>query len=117
LAGYSDYLSQKKQTKKNLEAGGKSAVAPNSGLGGRSSELHKSKKLTYKLKYELDNLPEKIKKTEKDIETFSAKLADPDFYSNDPEGFLEITQELERAKTNLEHCETRWLELEELSMS
>ena len=73
--------------------------------------------MTYKLQYELDNLPDKIKKTEKDIETFSAKLADPDFYNNDPEGFLKITQELERSKSNLEDCETRWLELEELGMS
>ena len=117
IGGYSDYLSQKKSTKKNLEAGGKSAVAPNSGSDGKNSELHKSKKLTYKLQYELDNLPEKIKKTEKDIETFSAKLADPDFYNNDPEGFLKITKELERSKSNLEDCETRWLELEELGMS
>ena len=117
IGGYSDYLSQKKSTKKNLEAGGKSAVAPNSGSDGKNSELHKSKKLTYKLQYELDSLPEKIKKIEKDIQTFSAKLADPDFYNNDPEGFLKITQELERSKTNLEDCETRWLELEELGMS
>ena len=97
--------------------GDKSTVAPNSGLDGTNSEFKQSKKLTYKLKYELDNLPAKIQKTEKDIENFSARLADPDFYNNDPEGFLAITQDLEKAKTNLELCETRWLELEELSMS
>ncbi len=117
IGGYSDYLSQKKSTKKNFKVGDKSTVAPNSGLDGTNSEFQQSKKLTYKLKYELDNLPAKIQKTEKDIENFSARLADPDFYNNDPEGFLAITQDLEKAKTNLELCETRWLELEELSMS
>ncbi len=117
IGGYSDYLSQKKSTKKDLEARENKTEEPNSRLRGTNSKILKPKKLTYKLKYELDNLPKKIEKVEKDIETFSAKLAEPDFYNSDPEGFVVITKKLEKAKINLEYCETRWLELEELSMS
>ena len=117
IGGYSDYMSQKKAREKRPRFEGNSIEKLNSRLEGENSEKKKPKKLTYKLKHELDNLPAKIQKVESDIETFSSKLSDPDFYRSDPEGFLVITKELEQAKANLEYCETRWLELEELSMS
>ena len=37
---------------------------------------------------------------------------DPDFYKNDSDAFITMTEKLEVAKGDLEYYETRWLELE-----
>jgi ATP-binding cassette subfamily F protein uup len=71
-------------------------------------------KLTFKLEHEYKQLPTKIKTVEKEIETLSAALADPEFYSRDTDGFHAAVQALEAAKTRLDRYETRWLELEEM---
>ena len=77
-------------------------------------ELSETKKLTYKLEYELKNLPKQIEDKEAEINTLTEKLSDGDFYKNDPDGFVEMTKELKLAKDQLEEYEERWLELEEL---
>ena len=74
-----------------------------------------TKKLTYKLEYELKNLPIKIEVKEAEINALTEKLSDGDFYNSDPDGFVEMTKELKLAKDQLAQYEERWLELEELS--
>ena len=117
IGGYSDYLSQtgSKKKKKTLEQTSVDFQKP------RSDSVHasfqKTKRLTYKLKYELENLPIKMKKIEKEIQILSMKLSDSNFYKNDKDSFLETSQELEKAKADLDFYETRWLELEEQSIS
>ena len=77
--------------------------------------LNKSiKKLSFKLEFELKNLPLKISEKEKEIKNFSKDLSDPNFYLNDPEGFLLTSKNLADARSKLEKYELRWLELEEL---
>ena len=75
-------------------------------------ERKSRKKLTYKLEFELKNLPTKIQAKEKEISSFTKKLSDPNFYKNDADAFIAMTKELENAKADLENYETRWLELE-----
>ena len=58
-------------------------------------------------------MPLKIKNTEQKIISFNNKLADPNFYKKNTDEFIEMTEKLELAKQDLEHYETRWLELEE----
>ena len=58
-----------------------------------------------------------MKKIEKEIQILSMKLSDSNFYKNDKDSFLETSQELEKAKADLDFYETRWLELEEQSIS
>ena len=70
-------------------------------------------KLTFKLEFELKNLPLKIKNLEEQIIQFNKKLSDPNFYKKDTDAFIEMTEKLELAKSDLEYYETRWLELEE----
>ena len=41
-------------------------------------------------------------------------LADPDFYSREPENFHDTVKKLEDEKARLDRYETRWLELEEM---
>ena len=114
IGGYSDYLSFKNskltQNSKNNneEKNSKFKVIAKSG------ENKNNKKLTYKLEFELNSLPSKIKNLENDINDFNAKLSDPNLYLNEPDIFFEITKKLERSKEDLEYFENRWLELEEI---
>ena len=80
----------------------------------KSGENKNNKKLTYKLEFELNSLPSKIKNIENDINDFNAKLSDPNLYLNEPDIFFEITKKLEKSKEDLEYFENRWLELEEI---
>ena len=114
IGGYSDYLSFKNskltQNSKNNneEKNSKFKVIAKSG------ENKNNKKLTYKLEFELNSLPSKIKNLENDINDFNAKLSDPNLYLNEPDIFFEITKKLEKSKKDLEYFENRWLELEEI---
>ncbi len=114
IGGYSDYLSFKNskltQNSKNNneEKNSKFKVIAKSG------ENKNIKKLTYKLEFELNSLPSKIKNLENDINDFNEKLSDPNLYLNEPDIFFEITKKLEKSKEDLEYFENRWLELEEI---
>ena len=114
IGGYSDYLSFKNskltQNSKNNneEKNSKFKVIAKSG------ENKNNKKLTYKLEFELNSLPSKIKNLENDINDFNEKLSDPNLYLNEPDIFFEVTKKLEKSKEDLEYFENRWLELEEI---
>jgi ATP-binding cassette subfamily F protein uup len=70
-------------------------------------------KLSYKEQRELDNLPGEIARLGSEIDALERKLADPDLYNRDPEGFHAATRRLNAAREALDAAETRWLELEE----
>ena len=114
IGGYSDYLSFKNSKltqnskNKNEEKNSKFKVI------AKSRENKNNKKLTYKLEFELNSLPSKIKNLENDINDFNEKLSDPNLYLNEPDIFFEITKKLEKSKKDLEYFENRWLELEEI---
>ena len=113
VGGYSDYLSRnmpRKRTNSKTRDEKSSNLALKEKTG--SFEIKGRKKLTYKLEFELKNLPIKIQKKEEEIEFFTKKLSDPDFYKNDSDAFITMTEKLEVAKGDLEYYETRWLELE-----
>jgi len=112
IGGYSDYLNQKKPPlKKNSQNGENYNQTKKVEMKKESSE---TKKLTYKLEYELKNLPKQIQRKEAEINFLTEKLSDGDFYKSDPDGFVEMTKELKLAKDQLDQYEERWLELEEL---
>ncbi len=113
VGSYSDYLSQNMPRKgtDSKNRGEKSSNLASKEKTG-SFEVKGRKKLTYKLEFELKNLPIKIRKKEEEIEFFTKKLSDPDFYKNDSDAFMAMTEKLEVAKGDLEYYETRWLELE-----
>ena len=115
IGGYSDYLTFKKSSK------GQSNIINNQNNLNKKSkqkseivEVKNNRKLTYKLEFELKNLPAKITSKEEEIKNYNHRLSDPDFYLNEPELFNEVTKKLELAKKDLEDFETRWLELEEI---
>jgi len=78
--------------------------------GGRET----SKKLSYKQKYALETLPAAMEKLAAEIGTLEAKLADPDLYTKDPQGFARIAGQLDERRAALAAREEEWLELEML---
>ena len=116
IGGYSDYFAYcQKSKKQNLIINHSSAQNLSSKKIQEKDTNNKSiKKLSFKLEFELKNLPLKISEKEKEIKNFSKDLSDPNFYLNDPEGFLLTSKNLADARSKLEKYELRWLELEEL---
>ena len=105
LGGYSDFLNHQSirlQTKLQKK---------------KSSHLIKQKKidkLSFKFKYELDNIPSEIVKLEKEIFSIKNELKDSNLYINKPVRFEEITNLLVDLEKDFEIKEARWLELLEM---
>ena len=109
--GYSDMIAQRghgvKANKK--ERGGKSSK-PNT----QSDAPTQKTKLSYKHKFALETLPKTMAALEAEIAGINEKLADPEYYIKDPDGFTLSIEQLDTAQTKLEKCEEEWLELEVL---
>ena len=69
-------------------------------------------KLSYKDQRELDQLPEQIEELESRVAKFQAKIATPEFYSQDKDAVQEVLRDLRDAETLLEQRIDRWGELE-----
>ena len=114
IGGYSDYITSKlSNNNQNTE---NKVVKYNNNILKQKEDFEEPEiknKLTFKLEFELKNLPLKIKNLEEQIIQFNKKLSDPNFYKKDTDAFIEMTEKLELAKSDLEYYETRWLELEE----
>ncbi|HEX8525648.1 ABC-F family ATP-binding cassette domain-containing protein [Allosphingosinicella sp.] len=87
------------------KAGAQPAVEPRPGTANR--------KLTYKDQRDYDLLPSRIEEIEAGIARDEAELADADLYARDPDRFAELTQAIERARSERDAAEERWLELAE----
>jgi len=118
IGGYSDYFAYYQKSKKQNLSINHSAIQNSSSkkVQEKGSDNKSIKKLSFKLEFELKNLPLKIGEKEKEIENFSKDLSDSNFYLNDPEGFLLTSKNLADARSQLEKYELRWLELEELKL-
>lgn len=73
------------------------------------------KKLTFKLQYELNNLPKKIDLLKEQIDHFEKILEAPDLYKKDYDLFITSSEKLGSLQLELETKEQRWLELMELT--
>ena len=112
IGGYSDYLEQKAKFRTPPSA----PVVPRDTVKKLNPPVVKKadNKLSYKLRYELENLPARIEKLEADIESLVDSLSDPDLYARDPGAFHALSKQLVTARDDLNACELRWLELEDL---
>jgi ATP-binding cassette subfamily F protein uup len=109
VGGYSDALRQR--------GSASVAAAPKAADRGAPAAARAPKaqtKLSYKDQRELDGLPAKMEKLTAEIAAIEAKLADPAFYSRDPDGFAKQSARLTAAAAEHEQAEERWLELEML---
>ncbi len=108
VGGYDDWLRQSKDNAKK-----ESAVAQKKASGKSSVAPAKAKKLSYKDQRELDALPVQIENFEKEVESLQNIMADETFYKQEKDEILKIQNQLEDAQVGLEHCYTRWEELEQ----
>jgi ATP-binding cassette subfamily F protein uup len=73
------------------------------------------RKLTFKEKHELEELPVKIDELETEIAQLHGKMADPEFYRTAGEQVAETTARLERLETELTETYARWEGLDALN--
>ena len=104
LGGYSDYLKKEDEEKKLSEKKIKKVKIKN--------EIKKPKnKLSFKFKYELDNMPKEIDELQSKITTINIELKNSNLYIQNSERFNLITEEMVILKKFLETKENRWFEL------
>ena len=72
------------------------------------------KKLTFKLQFELDNLPDKIDNLKKDLQKLEEIISEPTLYDKNNELFLQTSQKIGLLQIELQDKEERWLELMEI---
>ncbi|MBU2873904.1 ATP-binding cassette domain-containing protein [Marinobacter salexigens] len=92
-----------------------------SGQGGSGSSVGgtskpKPVKLSYKLKLELEQLPDQIEALEQEVASIQARIASPEFYSGSPEDVAATLEALEKKEASLEKVIERWMDLEEQSL-
>lgn len=129
VGGYSDFVAYKKRRAARPDLDDEDAIViddtPRAKRVVKAQEPEKSetpsapvalqpKRLTYKLQFELDNLPGKIEKMQQEIASYTKQLQDPDFYNKDKDGFETATRRLQRTQHQLAEAEHRWLELEDM---
>lgn len=115
VGGYSDYEAYvsylAEQEKKVVQPPVKKVeVAP----VNVAKSAAKSNKLSYKLKLELEQLPNKMEQLEADVEAQQAIVSDPDFFKQDSDITTKELNHLAQLESDLEAAFERWEELEEL---
>ena len=90
------------------------------GQGGRACRIgsgaceKKTRKLSYKLQLELDNLPARLEQLEMELDALQAEINHPGFFSLPAEQTQPKLDALNAAEAALEHAFSRWEELEAL---
>ncbi|MBL6785261.1 MAG: ABC-F family ATP-binding cassette domain-containing protein [Rickettsiales bacterium] len=107
IGGYSDYLENI-----SIEKSTKETNLKNKKHQDKSN--NSSNKVSYKHKFEHENLPNKIKLLETEIKELELLTHAPDFYDQDHDKVAQILEKLGHKTQVLEDYEMRWLELEEL---
>ncbi len=115
IGGYSDYL-EAKQIREGKIAKKKAASTPVVVEAPPEIARKSSTKLSYKYKYELEQLPIKIAALEKELSEMKEVLSDTTLYTREPERFDKLSRRYALAQHELETSEHRWLELEEMQM-
>ncbi|WP_027135881.1 ABC-F family ATP-binding cassette domain-containing protein [Geminicoccus roseus] len=101
--GYSDWLVQRAPPPEPVKA----KPEPDKPKGERPRRSLESRLLR-----ELERLPAKMETAAGEIAALEMKLAAPDFYLRDPDGFASVNATVEAKRRALAAMEERWLELE-----
>ncbi|GGN49698.1 elongation factor 3 [Novosphingobium indicum] len=106
--GYADWEAKRKQRTVSAKAKAKAE-----GSAPPPPPPPKKTKLSYKDQRDYDLLPGRIEELEAAIVRDEEALADPDLYTRDPDTFARLTAAIEKARSEKEAAEERWLELAE----
>ena len=105
LGGYSDFLNHQSNQKQVNQK--KKKIL-------RSKKNKSNDKLSFKFKFELENIPNEIVEIEEEISLIKNELKDNNLYISNPNRFEEITNKLIILEQEYEKKEARWLELLEM---
>jgi ATPase components of ABC transporters with duplicated ATPase domains len=106
--GYADWEAKRRQ--RNAPA--KAARSTDGGSAGAPLPPKKTK-LSYKDQRDFELLPKRIEELEGLIERDEAAIADPDLYTRDPNKFAALSAAIEKARSEKDAAEERWLHLAE----
>ena len=105
--GYDDWLIQRKPAKSK-----KKVKATSNKENVQHHKPAKPKKLSYKDKLELKNLPAKIEKMEAEQKQIVNVIAQPDFYQKDRSKIKQLNEKVNQIRESLKDLYNRWEELE-----
>ena len=111
--GYSDMLAQRGGTKLD----DRRAILKTPAEASRTDSAQAkgpAKKLSFKQKFALDNLPTRMAAVSASISALENNIADPAFYERDPKGFQKTIAALDKERATLAAMEEEWLDLEML---
>ena len=114
--GYADMLAQRggqNLAERSVKAK-KEETEKKEAASAQPAKSSSSKKLSYKQKFALENLPKQMAEAESKIAKLEERMADPAFYGRDPAGFAKVAAEIDALRGNLTTFEEEWLELEML---
>ena len=111
--GYSDMIAQRKGVEVTKNKTEKTVSSSISTVSQREKRTEKQK-LSYKQKFALEKLPLEIDELHKLIESLEKEFSDPQLYMKDEKRFHELSQLLDKKRTELSKKEEEWLELEML---
>ena len=80
--------------------------------GSSDEKGNQRKKLSYKLKIELEQLPDKIEALEREVAGLEEQTVHPDFYTQPFDKVQPILDRLTSKQSELEQAIDRWSELE-----
>ena len=111
--GYSDMIAQRKGVEVTKNKTEKTVSSSISTVPQREKRTEKQK-LSYKQKFALEKLPLEIDELHKLTESLEKEFSDPQLYMKDEKRFHELSQLLDKKRTELSKKEEEWLELEML---
>ena len=118
VGGYDDWIRQGgKWTESDLPDGPANTVTseePAKPSVTQTAVAPRTKKLSYKLQKEFEDLPKKIEQTEQKVAELKAIVGAHDFYTQTPKLIEEKLQALSQFEMELEACFERWAELEDM---
>ena len=125
VGGYSDWLrhgnvlteTDKLSKKETRAAAAREAAAQKAndlGNASNTGNLSKQGKLSFKLKHELEQLPDKIDSLEKEMEKLLEISNEPGFYTQDHKETAPTLARISACKKEIELAVERWAELEQM---
>ena len=111
--GYADWQAQRKAdaARKTVKSAAKAAANPPANTPPPPPA--KKSKLSYKDQRDYEILPARIETLDAEIAKTEAALADPALYTANPARFAQLTAALDKARTEKDAAEERWLDLAE----
>ncbi|MCQ8277893.1 ABC-F family ATP-binding cassette domain-containing protein [Acetobacteraceae bacterium KSS8] len=112
--GYSDMVAQGGSLAGGAQEGIRGDAEPAKRKAASAPQPAKPapRKMSFKDKHALEQLPAQMEAGEKEIARLRKRLDDPELYGRDPAGFTRATEALARAEEAQAALEERWLELE-----